>query len=394
MHSPTQETKAELIHFWCIRAAEGRSNSAAKSKISAFAVVRSLFSLSAYAVRSRRPADILVLAHPDRGAAALGDVPYVGKVAELLSRKRHLVHLQMQPLGRAPNVSVCPWLALRTLERLHSVIRPRLDRADLELAANLASRFKISEVSVRARIRRLNFELRQWHVMIDRHSPKTIVLVDGYSSNAALIWMARMMGVKTVEVQHGACGTSHVGYNIIGNSDEALWPDYFLAWNAYWRDRMQEVAGYRARIKICRATAQSLAAVSSGPELPGSILLIHQPTLSQHAFDLLSKLPDRIGRSRIAVKYHPGMQTEWEARFDTLCDQKGVSVVRNRRLDEAVAEFGMIVGWFSTVLHQAADAGYAVRYLPQEDFQPQQAHLAQRGIPALTEAEFLKIGSA
>jgi hypothetical protein len=391
VYQPSRTAKAELIRVWCQRASEGYTQSRASRNVTLRAAARAIVSLLTYLLAPRTHVDAIVLAHADRGASRLSEAPYIGKLADRLRKRSSLLFLQMQPLEPTANVVAYPWLAMRIMELIVNRWGSELPETDRVLASDLAGEYGISLKQVQGRVRRLNFELRQWRRVLGRYRPRKVVLVDGYSSNAALIWTARQMGIVTIEVQHGACGRSHMGYLAIGASPEPLAPDYFLAWNAFWRDRMLEVPGYVSKIKVCPATAQLLPGrVGQGTD-SARVLLIHQPIASRVLRDLITRLPDRTDMSTLSVKFHPSIQPEWQKEIERLCERKGIAVLRDVPIADIIGDYDRIVGWFSTVLSQAAAAGHAVNYLPTAGFEAQQRVLDQFGVRRLTLEEFLAI---
>lgn len=386
--------KAELISFWCARAAEGRGRSAASAKIGPRQIFHAFRQWLRYALGRGRRAGIMIVAHPDRGAGNLADIPYVGALAARLGQKRTVLLLQMQPLRPVDGVISYPWLMMRIFERLSSRLRRRLAPEDEQLASRLAARYSLDRGLVAARLSRLNFETAMWDRLLDTFRPAKVLLVDGYSSNAALIFAARRRGITTIEVQHGSCVRSHKGYRRIAGCEASLFPDYFLAWSQFWADEIGAIPGYGAKVKVCPAAAQRLRRRDLESDPLGGILLIHQPTASRFLFDILETLPDGPGKSSsVAVKYHPGIQPEWRARLDRLCERKGVVIHDKDPIEDLIGRHGAIAGWFSTVLYQARDAGCETYYFPIADFEEQQKPLARQGIEPMEREAFLSMAA-
>ena len=335
----------------------------------------------------------MIVAHPDRGARNLADIPYVGALTDRLREKRAILLLQMQPLRPVHGVISYPWLMMRIIDSLVSRLRPVLAAGDDLLASRLAAQYSLDRRLVAARLSRLNFEMRMWESLLDSFRPAKVVLVDGYSSNAALIFAARQRGITTIEVQHGSCVRSHRGYRTIAGCQSPLHPDYFLGWNQFWANEIGSIPGYRAKVKVCPATAQRLQPRNFA-DAQGGVLLIHQPTASRFLFETLEALPDAPAKSSsLAVKYHPGIQPEWRLKLDRLCERKGVTVYDSEPIEDLIGRHGAIVGWFSTVLYQARDAGCETYYLPTADFGEQQKPLAQQGIMPLEQEAFLSMAA-
>ena len=226
---PSADEMADMIRFWCHRASEGRALSRARAQVSLRDIIASAGLLGPYLLSRHSRVDVLVVAHPDRGATKLDEIPYVGPLTRRLLRRNKVLLLQMQTLEPTGGVLRYPWLLARVWERVRVRTRLSAPPETIALAARLAKEFSVTPNAVLARLHRLDFEIRFWERLLDAHRPSRIVLVDGYSSNSALVWVARKRSISTVEVQHGACPRSHTGYRMIGESAHHLAPDHFLA---------------------------------------------------------------------------------------------------------------------------------------------------------------------
>lgn len=94
---------------------------------------------------------------------------------------------------------------------------------------------KILEISVR-----LRFSCALYKLFFKIKSPKIIIVEDGhYGAKSHIIHIARKLGIKTAEYQHGYVGLAHPAYNFhknIASNVESFLPEYLLTHGKYWSE--------------------------------------------------------------------------------------------------------------------------------------------------------------
>jgi hypothetical protein len=72
--------------------------------------------------------------------------------------------------------------------------------------------------------------------LLRRIRPRAVCVICYYSADIlALVWACRMLGIPTVDIQHGQKGPNHGMYNqwhVMPQDGYALLPDYFFCWGA------------------------------------------------------------------------------------------------------------------------------------------------------------------
>ena len=88
----------------------------------------------------------------------------------------------------------------------------------------------------------INIKKYLYKLLFDRIKPKLVFIEDAhYFSNIPIIMLAKDLGIKVVEYQHGYIGEDHVAYNFhpaIRKRIKKYLPDYLLTWGKYWSNRV------------------------------------------------------------------------------------------------------------------------------------------------------------
>lgn len=67
-------------------------------------------------------------------------------------------------------------------------------------------------------------------------NPKIIFISDYYNlPHQALIYTARKLGIKVVELQHGIINSEHTAYNVFTNLDKLFFPEYLLVFGNHYK---------------------------------------------------------------------------------------------------------------------------------------------------------------
>ena len=193
--------------------------------------------------------------------------------------------------------------------------------------------------------------------MLENAQPKMILLEDGcYGYHAPLICLAKKMGIKSAEYQHGMISVNHEAYNYHPHNFSTIapyLPDYFLSYGAWWHQQMSipsqivpvGSAHYSESMRFIKPQIQNRTVlfISSGM----------QPQLYQQIIkDFLHRAPDY----QLLFRRHPLERYEYK----DLLSIKGFSMDNNSNFYDSLNKVDAVFGDISTGLFEAYGLGKRV----------------------------------
>lgn len=187
--------------------------------------------------------------------------------------------------------------------------------------------------------------------------PKLLIIEDGYYGQYAHIFMvAKKLGIKTAEFQHGYIGLAHPAYNYHKTMMESklsnYTPDFFLTHGDYWKDQCR-VLSEKVSIGL-PYLINSLKNYKNIHKIKKTLLFISggttPDTLSRLILDL--KNNTRLDDYEFILRPHPSEATCIAERYASL-QTKGV-IIHHKNLYELLASVDFVIGMeVSTVLFEA-----------------------------------------
>ncbi|GAA3145240.1 hypothetical protein GCM10010530_76140 [Kribbella aluminosa] len=86
-----------------------------------------------------------------------------------------------------------------------------------------------------------------YRALLKKHRIETVYLVVAYF-HQHIVGAARDLGIRVVELQHGAISPFHLGYSYPGRPDVADQPDELWCFGSYWTDVADLPAGMRTKV--------------------------------------------------------------------------------------------------------------------------------------------------
>ena len=190
--------------------------------------------------------------------------------------------------------------------------------------------------------------------------PCTAILVPAYGREAIVLSL-KSLGVKVIELQHGAITSKHYGYSYIKNTVKKSGPDYLLVYGQYWIDRLQNAANTADNIKIMGSHEFHMSDKDSSME-------VAKKGFTQVLF--ISQLRNR----SIILKSYNRVREEFNANQSIKCVYRphpresslGLAEHSRETIYEALAISDIIVGVYSTAMYQAIAIGKDVICLRAE----------------------------
>ncbi|WP_328335136.1 hypothetical protein OHA70_15830 [Kribbella sp. NBC_00382] len=142
-----------------------------------------------------------------------------------------------------------------------------------------------------------------YRTLLKRREIKTVYVVVAYF-HQHIVGAARDLGIRVVELQHGAISPYHLGYSYPGRPDVADQPDELWCFGSYWTDVAELPAGMKAEVAgasfISPLSPDELAAKD-----PRLVVFLSQgttgPALLSYAAELAAARPDL----DVAFHLHP-----------------------------------------------------------------------------------------
>ena len=200
------------------------------------------------------------------------------------------------------------------------------------------------------------YKCRAYDKLLRKLHPKMIIEVVGYNADCMIVnEIAKTMSIPTVELQHGATGREHIGYNYAQGVVLQQAPDYFLAFSDFWIDTARgpipENCQFAVGYPYLERQSKRYKEVTLRETDPRIILFLSQgpvgERLSAIAVQLRQLLPQK--EYRILYKLHPNEFLGWRDRYPELY-ASGLEVIDNnsKNLYEYFAMCSMQVGGFTT----------------------------------------------
>lgn len=157
-------------------------------------------------------------------------------------------------------------------------------------------------------------QTRNYETMFHRIRPKVVLTLAGcYGPAAALITVAKSMGIITAEYQHGTISSGHDGYNFSptlrdSSALRSTLPEHFLSYGAWWNDRinapvnMHTIGNPNRDFRLAQL-ARSAAMMQSKDQ----ILVLSDGTEFGVYLDLARKLEPGATRKglKVVIRPHP-----------------------------------------------------------------------------------------
>lgn len=204
--------------------------------------------------------------------------------------------------------------------------------------------------------RSLRTQLDLYERLYRRLNPGLIIFENGcYGYRGHIIRLAKDMGIKTAEMQHGMISAGHDAYNYApliaqsSNYREYL-PDYFLAYGQWWAERINApmemiIIGnpYYQEMKQKYATGCSSKNV---------ILLLSDGLRFQAYFEMAKSLKESVKNEyEIMVRPHPIERKFALEQFAQ--NDAGIIIDNSENLYERLARTYAVIGEISTALFEA-----------------------------------------
>ena len=137
-----------------------------------------------------------------------------------------------------------------------------------------------------------------YRALLRRHRIKTVYIVVAYF-HQHIVGAARDLGIRVVELQHGAISQYHLGYSYPGRPPVAHQPDELWCFGSYWTDVADLPAGMRTEV----VGAPFLPA--PGPKDPRRVVFLSQGTVGAELVHVAEEVAKEHPELEVLYRLHP-----------------------------------------------------------------------------------------
>ncbi|OGV37084.1 MAG: hypothetical protein A2X48_04540 [Lentisphaerae bacterium GWF2_49_21] len=212
---------------------------------------------------------------------------------------------------------------------------------------------KFLSTSLTRHMTRLKYELGIYRFILRRISPKIVIFEDAsYGRIGHLVRLAKSMGIKTAEMQHGLVSRGHYPYNYADTILESkeykeYLPDYFLSYGDWWKSQINLPS------EIVPVGNPHLDAMTSKRkiDIQNSILVLSDGEKFEDFLGLAKEIDKLSTGYKVKVRPHP---VEREKVFNLYGASVGNIIVdHNDNLYDTLSKSYAVIGEYSTALYEA-----------------------------------------
>ncbi|MER7245921.1 hypothetical protein [Kribbella sp. NPDC000426] len=142
-----------------------------------------------------------------------------------------------------------------------------------------------------------------YRALLKRHRIKTVYVVVAYF-HQHIVGAARDLGIRVVELQHGAISPFHLGYSYPGRPTVADQPDELWCFGSYWTDVADLPAGMRT--EVIGATFLP----TPGPKDPRRVVFLSQGTVGAELVQVADAVAKENPQLDVVYRLHPSERPE------------------------------------------------------------------------------------
>ena len=209
--------------------------------------------------------------------------------------------------------------------------------------------------------KKLPYYLSLYSRLLQKINPQILFIEDGSygSEKAIIIDVAKRLGIKVGEFQHGTICPSHHAYNYPARVKESEYskylPDFLLTYGEYWSNVANTCSkkiiignpNFEKRLNELKSCNSS--------NIKKIILIVSQGTVTKKMVELakkINKLVEHDNELRIIFRLHPG-EVGFAKRYQELFDYQNIEVSQTGDIYDLIAQSDYIVGSSSTTLFES-----------------------------------------
>jgi hypothetical protein len=191
-----------------------------------------------------------------------------------------------------------------------------------------------------------------YRALLKRHKIKTVYVVVAYF-HQHIVGAARDLGIRVVELQHGAISPFHLGYSYPGRPVVPDQPDELWCFGSYWPGVVELPAGMRTQV-VGAPYIHRLSAEQAVAKIPQRVVFASQGTIGTELMKVAVDLANRRPELEVVFRLHP---SEHLSDYQGLAGSVRVSSGPEEPTLELLASAGYQVGVATTALFEGMVLG-------------------------------------
>ena len=201
-------------------------------------------------------------------------------------------------------------------------------------------------------IGRFKLSNKLYLILFKKIKPKVVYSVSSYSYLGDMIYAAKSLGIKTVELQHGVVSRYHMGYSFSKKINLDYYSDVFYSWGTFWNKSIEnafneiEINGFQ----YFRDRSKEYQNI----EKENKILILSQAALGGKIMNETLKVINSLSDFQILYKLHPSEYKMYKkyTSFSTLSSYDNITFFEDCNLYQLMSISKIQLGVFSTALYE------------------------------------------
>jgi hypothetical protein len=147
-----------------------------------------------------------------------------------------------------------------------------------------------------------------YRALLRRHKIKTVYAVVAYF-HQHIVGAARDLGIRVVELQHGAISPYHIGYSYPGRPVVADQPDELWCFGSYWTDVVELPAGMRTEV-VGAPFIDRLTPAEAAAKDPQRVVFLSQGTIGPRLLSFALELSAARPELDVVYRLHPSEHSD------------------------------------------------------------------------------------
>ncbi len=188
--------------------------------------------------------------------------------------------------------------------------------------------------------------------MFKKIKPKIIYSVASYSYLGDMISAAKVLGIKTIELQHGVISKYHMGYSFPTDQNLLYYSDVFYSWGNFWNKSVANAFGEVQNNGF--QYFRDMSKIYSNAAKENKILIISQAALGGKIMNETLKLINKFSEFQILYKLHPEEYDMYKKypSYSKLASYKNLIFLEECNLYDIMSKSKIQIGVFSTALYE------------------------------------------
>lgn len=231
--------------------------------------------------------------------------------------------------------------------------------------------------------------------LLQRISPQLIIEVVSYETNKMIVnEVAKELGIKTVELQHGVIGPGHIAYNYKKKCNYKYLPDYVFLFSDFWKETADFPQNDQYLIPVGYPYLDRLMLKypyneRNGISSPIRLLVISQPEYSFKLLKQVKQLIEELDKKGVCYvlnyKLHPSEYTMDNSFFYEHLNRSNIQLIDNSDISlyELFANSDIQIGVTSTAIFEGLAYNLKTLILHFEKTDLYMGNIVDRGLAVM-----------